>query len=115
MHTGGHCLFLVENAKPLDLHLLKSKSVPFVWEFMFTSSMHRTPDMANQGQLLNEVAALIETGKLRTTLNETLCRSKQKFSGRRMPRSNPAALAVNLFSAIGRLNKRKPQIAGEAR
>ena len=39
MHTGGHCLFFVENAKPLDLHLLKSKSVPFVWEFMFTSSI----------------------------------------------------------------------------
>ena len=57
MHTGGHCLFFVENAKPLDLHLLKSKSVPFVWEFMFTSSIIRTPDVANQGQLLNEVAA----------------------------------------------------------
>jgi hypothetical protein len=34
--------------------------------------MYQTPDMANQGQLLNEVAALIESGKLRTTLKETL-------------------------------------------
>ena len=39
---------------------------------------------------------------------------KQKFSGRRLPRSNPAALAVNLFSAIGRLNKRQISLfAGE--
>ena len=116
MHTGGHCLFLVENAKPLDLHLLKSKSVPFVWEFMFTSSMYRTPDMANQGQLLNEVAALMRLENSAQHSMKRCRRSKQKFSGRRMPRSNPpAALAANLFSAIGRLNKRKPQIAGEAR
>ena len=62
----------MENTKPLDLNLLKSKSVTFVWEFMFTRSMYQTLDMANQGQLLNEVAALIDSGKLRTTLNETL-------------------------------------------
>ena len=68
----GRIVSIVENAKPLDLNLLKSKSVTFVWEFMFTRSMYQTPDMANQGQLLNEVAALIESGKLRTTLNETL-------------------------------------------
>jgi NADPH:quinone reductase-like Zn-dependent oxidoreductase len=28
---------IVENPKPLDLNLLKSKSVTFVWEFMFTA------------------------------------------------------------------------------
>ena len=68
----GRIVSIVENAKPLDLNLLKSKSVTFVWEFMFTRSMYQTPDIAVQGQLLNEVAALIEAGKLRTTLTETL-------------------------------------------
>ena len=68
----GRIVSIVENTKPLDLNLLKSKSVTFVWEFMFTRSMYQTLDMANQGQLLNEVAALIDSGKLRTTLNETL-------------------------------------------
>jgi hypothetical protein len=47
----GCIVSIVENAKPLDLNLLKSKSVTFVWEFMFTRSMYQTPDMANQGQL----------------------------------------------------------------
>ena len=56
---------LVENAKPLDLNLFKSRSVTSVWEFMFRPSMCRTPDMANQGQLPH-------SGKLRTTLNEML-------------------------------------------
>jgi hypothetical protein len=34
---------------PLDLNLLKSKSVIFVWEFMFTRSMHQTPNIGVQG------------------------------------------------------------------
>jgi zinc-binding alcohol dehydrogenase family protein len=68
----GRIVSIVENAKPLDLNLLKSKSVTFVWEFMFTRSMYQTPDIGVQGQLLSEVAALIEAGKLRTTLTETL-------------------------------------------
>jgi zinc-binding alcohol dehydrogenase family protein len=68
----GKIVSIVENEGPLDLNLLKSKSATFVWEFMFTRSMFRTPDMARQGALLNEVATLIHAGKLRTTLTETL-------------------------------------------
>jgi NADPH:quinone reductase-like Zn-dependent oxidoreductase len=68
----GRIVSIVESAKPLDLNLLKSKSATFVWEFMFTRSMYQTPDVAVQGQILNEVAALIEAGELRTTLTETL-------------------------------------------
>ncbi len=64
----GHIVSIVENEKPLDLSLLKSKSATFVWEFMFTRSMFQTPDMEAQGQLLNQIAELVDSGKLRTTL-----------------------------------------------
>ena len=39
---------------------------------MFTRSMYTTPDMARQGEILNDVAQLLDEGKLATTLNETL-------------------------------------------
>ncbi len=39
---------------------------------MFTRSMFQTPDMEQQGILLNEVADLIDAGKLRATHSETL-------------------------------------------
>jgi zinc-binding alcohol dehydrogenase family protein len=68
----GKIVSIVENEGPLDLEVLKSKSVSFSWEFMFTRSMFQTPDMAEQGVLLNEVATLINAGKLRSTLTETL-------------------------------------------
>lgn len=68
----GKIVGIVENTGPIELGLLKSKSAAFVWEFMFTRSMYRTPDMAAQGELLNEATALLDAKKLRTTLTETL-------------------------------------------
>ncbi len=68
----GKIVGIVGNQDPLDLNLLKTKSASFTWEFMFTRSMYQTADMADQGQLLDQVAALVDTGKLRTTLGETL-------------------------------------------
>ena len=68
----GRIVAIVENSGPVELGLLKSKSVGFAWEFMFTRSMHRTPDMLVQGELLDETAALVDAGKLRTTLTATL-------------------------------------------
>lgn len=63
---------IVESPTPLDLEPLKSKSAGFVWEFMFTRSMYRTPDMVEQHQLLKQVADLIHAGAIRTTLGENL-------------------------------------------
>jgi NADPH:quinone reductase-like Zn-dependent oxidoreductase len=37
---------------------------------MFTRSMFETPDMIQQHALLNDVAQLIDTGVLKTTLGE---------------------------------------------
>ncbi|MEO1067718.1 MAG: zinc-binding alcohol dehydrogenase family protein [Cyanobacteria bacterium J06638_6] len=68
----GKIVSIVGNRDPLDLNLLKNKSATFAWEFMFTRSMYQTSDMADQGNLLDEVAALVDAGKLRTTLGQTL-------------------------------------------
>jgi zinc-binding alcohol dehydrogenase family protein len=68
----GKIVSIVENHKPVDLGLLKSKSASLSWESMFTRSMFQTPDMGEQGLLLDEVAALVEGGTLRTTLTETI-------------------------------------------
>ena len=59
-------------ASNVDLSLLKSKSATFVWEFMFTRSMYKTPDMIEQQRLLNNVAELIDKGVLVTTVNTLL-------------------------------------------
>jgi len=68
----GTIATIVENSAPLDVSLLKAKSAGFVWEFMFTRSMFQTPDMGEQGKLLNEIAALIDQGVIRTTLSKVL-------------------------------------------
>jgi zinc-binding alcohol dehydrogenase family protein len=68
----GAICSIVENAEPLDLNILKSKSATFVWEFMFTKSMFGTPNMQTQGALLNEVAKLVDAGRIRTTLTDTV-------------------------------------------
>ena len=68
---GGICT-IVENSRPLQVELLKSKSAAFHWEFMFTRSMFGTPDMIEQHKLLSEVARLIDAGTLTTTLGRNL-------------------------------------------
>lgn len=59
-------------ATPLDITLLKSRSLSLHWEFMFTRSLHHTDDMKAQHQLLNEAADLVDAGVLRSTMRESL-------------------------------------------
>jgi zinc-binding alcohol dehydrogenase family protein len=68
---GGICC-IVENEKPVDVNLLKSKSATFAWEFMFTKSMFQTADLHTQGEILNEISSLADAGKIRSTLAGTL-------------------------------------------
>jgi len=56
----------------LNMDLLFSKSVTFVWELMFTRSLFHTKDMIKQHELLNNLADLIDDGKIKTTLTERL-------------------------------------------
>ncbi|ALB65519.1 zinc-binding alcohol dehydrogenase family protein [Cronobacter dublinensis] len=67
----GHICSIVENAHPLDQDALKSKSAALHWEFMYTRSMYQTADMARQGEILNEVAKLVEAGEVESALSET--------------------------------------------
>ncbi|WP_044642370.1 zinc-binding alcohol dehydrogenase family protein [Risungbinella massiliensis] len=68
----GKICSIVENQEPLDLNVLKSKSVTFVWEFMFTRSMYQTEDMIQQHVLLNKISELMDTGTLKSTLKKTI-------------------------------------------
>jgi NADPH:quinone reductase len=68
----GHICSIVESKEPLDLTLLMAKSATFTWELMFTRSMFQTPDMAHQGEILNEVANWLDKGWLQSTVTETL-------------------------------------------
>ncbi|ALC83776.1 MULTISPECIES: zinc-binding alcohol dehydrogenase family protein [Bacillus] len=67
----GSICSIVENEKDLDLNVLKSKSVTFVWEFMYTRSMFQTEDMIEQHRLLNKASDLFEEGIFQTTLTKT--------------------------------------------
>jgi NADPH2:quinone reductase len=63
-------LALIDDPALIDINLFKRKSVSLHWEFMFTRSMFETADIGAQGALLNEVADLVDAGKIRTTLGE---------------------------------------------
>lgn len=61
---------LIDDPATLDILPLKRKSVSVHWEFMFTRSMFGTPDQAKQGELLERLAALVDSGLVRTTVAE---------------------------------------------
>lgn len=61
---------LIDDPAAIDVRLLKRKSVSLHWEFMFTRSLFGTPDMQQQHQLLNDVAQLVDTGLIKSTLTE---------------------------------------------
>ena len=65
-------LAVIDDADVLDVMPLKRKSISLHWESMFTRSMFSTEDIAAQGALLAEVAALVDSGCLRTTLSEVM-------------------------------------------
>lgn len=63
-------LALIDDPHIFDIVSLKRKSVSVHWELMFTPTLYQTPDMISQHHLLDEVAALVDAGLLRTTLTE---------------------------------------------
>lgn len=83
-HTSDHLEQLIACLKPqgqlaviddmpvLNAMLLKSKSLSLHWEMMFTRSLYQTSDMQAQGDLLHEIASLVDAGKVRTTIQQVL-------------------------------------------
>ena len=61
-------LALIDDPGPLNVTLLKRKSLSLHWELMFTRSLFQTDDMVAQHALLDDVAQLVDNGVIRTTL-----------------------------------------------
>ena len=57
---------------PMPMAGMKLKAASLHWEFMFARSMHQTPDMIEQHNLLTYVAGEIDAGRIRTTLDQVL-------------------------------------------
>lgn len=70
LRPQGKLALIDDPAEPLDINLMKVKSLSLHWELMFTRSMFQTDDMIAQHQLLTEVAEMVDQGVLKTTLGE---------------------------------------------
>lgn len=69
----GHVGLIVEPAGALRIgDPYKAKCIGIHWEFMFARSRFGTADMAEQGRILERVAALVDAGELRSTRSATL-------------------------------------------
>lgn len=64
-------LGVIDDPEAFDVRELKQKSASLHWEAMFARSGFGTPDMIEQQNLLQQVSALVDAGKVRTTLAET--------------------------------------------
>ena len=70
----GH-VGVIEGTDSFDgtaLTALRGKSAALHFELMFTRPRLQTPDMIRQHELLDEVAVLVDAGRIRTTLTKTL-------------------------------------------
>lgn len=65
-------LGLIDDPASFDIRAFKRKSVSIHWEFMFTRPIFQTEDIAEQGRLLNDIARLVDAGRIRTTLKKVL-------------------------------------------
>ncbi|MEC5317377.1 zinc-binding alcohol dehydrogenase family protein [Brenneria populi subsp. brevivirga] len=65
-------LAVITDHDTLDAVPFKSKSVSLHWEMVFTRPLFGTPDMIAQHRILDEVAALVEAGVLRSTVTRAL-------------------------------------------
>lgn len=63
---------LIDDPKGFDIMLFKRKAVSIHHELMFTRSIYGTPDMNEQGKILDALAVLVDEGKIRTTLTQRL-------------------------------------------
>lgn len=61
---------LIDDPKELNALPLKRKSVSLHWELMFTRSLYTTADIEKQHELLTRIGALVDDGKIKSTLNE---------------------------------------------
>ena len=58
------------NAEAADLFVFRAKSVSIYFELMFTRPLFGTADIEAQHRLFNEVANLVDAGRIRSTMRE---------------------------------------------
>lgn len=58
---------LIDDPETLNAKVLKTKAISLHWELMFTRSLFNTPDIEKQGELLNEVASLVDAERIQST------------------------------------------------
>ncbi len=75
---------------------LKSKSVGFVWEFMFTRPIHSTADLIEQHHLLNKISKLVDNKVIRHTRKTPV----EKFSAENIQHAHTQLLAGNTIGKI---------------
>lgn len=63
---------IVEFEGGVDLSKLQGKSVGFIWELMFTRSLYNTDDIQKQQDILFQIANLIDAGRIKSTLTQTI-------------------------------------------
>jgi len=63
---------MIDDPETLDIAKIKPKALSFHWEFMFARPMFRTADMVAQHRLLNRVADLVDSGRIRSTMTADL-------------------------------------------
>lgn len=63
---------LIDDPETFAIRHFKQKSISIHWEFMFTRSMFQTGDIESQRDLLNKISKMVDGGKIRTTLSDTL-------------------------------------------
>lgn len=65
-------LAIITDHDTLDAVPFKARSVSLHWEMVFTRPLYRTPDRVAQHRILDEVAALVDAGVLRSTASHVL-------------------------------------------
>lgn len=63
---------VIDGVTTVDISKLRGKSASLHFELMFVRPRDETPDMIAQHDLLNEVADLVDTGRVRTTKTKIL-------------------------------------------
>ncbi|MGC3996411.1 MAG: zinc-binding alcohol dehydrogenase family protein [Anaeromyxobacter sp.] len=87
----GTLCFIVPPRAPVDLAPLHARSAAVAWELMFTRSTYGTADLEEQHRILTEVAALVDAGRIRSTLRQRLgpiCAATLREAHRRIERGD---------------------------
>lgn len=68
----GSICCIEDAVAPIDLNLLKRKSVRFAWVFVFTRSLYEHCNRGEQGKILDQAAELLNLGVLYPMVGEVL-------------------------------------------